>query len=372
MMRFPPRQGSGGELRRLLNAAVGTGQRRCCHTPTGLLLFSLLLFAAAIAASGSADDALLIVEKHIKSCLGDHCGNLKTAVNNKARVGLLAPPASGMEVVWSVLRSVRLANGFIVPKASKKRRPGSEAVVETTSPGGEPQLSVGADVDLLLSTHVPPYGYGRNHGWTKIVRLYRDVADHAYSVLAPATNGAVDTALVDAQTRLLVRWHCRLSHVAAHTKMLSGTFTTSSFPFSGSSCHFHKAISRPPPSVCGRLGAAARGGIGASVVLRRRERGPHGRGRRRRRPRRGPLGPRIPALANPGRGERQTGGGRRGGVGVADVGPLATLAVPRFSPDLRHGYQPGPGPGRAAGAAARARRVRGQLQRPERHLLGEV
>ena len=182
-----------------------------------MLSHTALLLALAVLYSAGADDTLLSIEKHIKSCLGDHCGNFKTS-SDKARIGLLAPPHAGMDVVWGVLRSVHAVNGFVVSKASKKRRSGG-TVVESTSTGGEPQLSVGADVDLVWSTHVPPYGYGRNHGWTKIVRLYRDTADHAYSLLQ--ATGSVDAALVEAQTRLLVRWHCRLSHVAAHTKMLS-------------------------------------------------------------------------------------------------------------------------------------------------------
>lgn len=38
---------------------------------------------------------------------------------------------------------------------------------------------------FLESTHVPTYGYGKNHGWTRIVRLVDDVALQAYRDIEP-------------------------------------------------------------------------------------------------------------------------------------------------------------------------------------------
>ena len=72
-------------------------------------------------------------------------------------------------------------------------------------------------IDLTHTTNVPPYGYGKNHGWSRIVRLSRDVFDHALEL----TNATTDPQLLGLQVKQIVRWHCRLSHVAAHTKLLT-------------------------------------------------------------------------------------------------------------------------------------------------------
>jgi hypothetical protein len=110
-------------------------------------------------------------------------------------IGLLSPPKSGADIIWSILQQVKNAGGF--KKSNKKQRKGpSDVSVDTgstTSSGHEPQLILGDGIVLVLSTHVPPYGYGRNHGWSKIVRLYTDVVDHTLAIL---TNDGTDPALV--------------------------------------------------------------------------------------------------------------------------------------------------------------------------------
>lgn len=91
--------------------------------------------------------------------------------------------------------------------------------------GGTTALKT-AKVDLIRSHRVPVYGYGKSHGWTKIIRLVTlPIGVGAYdepefSSVAEKHHGGSDndaTLLV----RQIVRWQCRLSHVAAHTALIT-------------------------------------------------------------------------------------------------------------------------------------------------------
>lgn len=42
----------------------------------------------------------------------------------------------------------------------------------------------GKDVEVVLDSHVPAYGYGKNHGWSRIVRIVRPLSQHAVSILS--------------------------------------------------------------------------------------------------------------------------------------------------------------------------------------------
>ena len=77
--------------------------------------------------------------------------------------------------------------------------------------------------ELIETSHVPPYGYGKTHGLTKIIRL---VTSPLMTQGADFMRGSDNVGLQDLKqvVRQLVRWHCRLSHVAAHTAMLTVTF----------------------------------------------------------------------------------------------------------------------------------------------------
>ena len=72
---------------------------------------------------------------------------------------------------------------------------------------------------LELNSHVPAYGYGKNHGWSRIVRFVSKVPEHSYALLSRQENPRKDKYA--RQIKQIVRWHCRLNHVAAHTAMLS-------------------------------------------------------------------------------------------------------------------------------------------------------
>ena len=67
-------------------------------------------------------------------------------------------------------------------------------------------------VEWIQTAHAPPYGYGKNHGYTRIVRL----ALPLLSSVAASSQGNAAESLAQH-----VRWHCRVSHVAAHTAQLT-------------------------------------------------------------------------------------------------------------------------------------------------------
>eukprot|EP01041_Mallomonas_annulata_P007460 gene7460-15265_t len=127
----------------------------------------------------------------IRSCLGPECFDARPQGSSLDRVGILALPGSGVQVILVVLR-----------KAIRNSKPKTE---------------------IILDSHVPAYGYGKNHGWSRIVRISRGVIPHAYSLLKGIHhNGSnIPSSAFVLQVRQLARWHCRLSHVAAHTKMLT-------------------------------------------------------------------------------------------------------------------------------------------------------
>ena len=112
------------------------------------------------------------------------------------------------------------------------------------------------DIDIIITSHVPVYGYGKSHGYTKLIRLAMlplplAVNDAYYYSMNELTDDNesnnnndsfviqnLDAALDETKfkyttkpssqtigsiTELLMRWHCRLSHVSAHTAELTLT-----------------------------------------------------------------------------------------------------------------------------------------------------
>ena len=82
-------------------------------------------------------------------------------------------------------------------------------------------------IKVIETSHVPPYGYGKSHGLTKIVKfmpqpVLLQVIDAFKALLGPKQSIETIT-LEDLQVGLLqiMRFHCRLSHVAAHTASFS-------------------------------------------------------------------------------------------------------------------------------------------------------
>jgi hypothetical protein len=137
-------------------------------------------------------------ESTLRSCLGSSCFDEKVNLLDNSgkkidRIGLLSPSLSGGETLMKIL------NRAVDPKQMSK-------------------------INLISETNVPAYGYGKNHGWSRIIRLVRNILPHAMSLSSIASHDEFDIAtpiVLDLQVRQLIRWHCRLSHVAAHTKMLT-------------------------------------------------------------------------------------------------------------------------------------------------------
>mmetsp|Transcript_24684 Transcript_24684/g.88210 ORF Transcript_24684/g.88210 Transcript_24684/m.88210 type:complete len:231 (+) Transcript_24684:1-693(+) len=105
---------------------------------------------------------------------------MPAGAKHKARVALLAPPGVFGEALWAFVADCQLkARAF--------------------------------EVELVPTSHAPAYGYGKNHGWTRIVRIVLPLVPS----VAAVEEHRSDTLLQ------LVRWHCRISHVAAHTALLT-------------------------------------------------------------------------------------------------------------------------------------------------------
>ncbi|GAX16528.1 hypothetical protein FisN_7Lh250 [Fistulifera solaris] len=83
------------------------------------------------------------------------------------------------------------------------------------------------NLELIFRTHVPPYGYGKTHGLTQVIRfipqpLLLQVTDALQSLLQHGETHAIITLSdLKAGLRQILRFHCRLSHLAAHTALLS-------------------------------------------------------------------------------------------------------------------------------------------------------
>jgi hypothetical protein len=86
------------------------------------------------------------------------------------------------------------------------------------------------DIDIITTSHVPPYGYGKTHGLTKLVRLVPqpltlEVTDALQTILEPGeSHKNITLQDLKAATRQILRFHCRISHVSAHTATLSIPF----------------------------------------------------------------------------------------------------------------------------------------------------
>lgn len=83
------------------------------------------------------------------------------------------------------------------------------------------------DLEIIVRTHVPPYGYGKTHGLSNVIRIIPQpvllqVTDALQSLLTHGETHAVITLQdVKAALRQILRFHCRISHLSAHTALLS-------------------------------------------------------------------------------------------------------------------------------------------------------
>jgi len=136
--------------------------------------------------------------KTIKSCNnnesngGKKCKERKVqglnSIGKVTRVGIMAPPSDIADSFFDLIK---------------------EAVDTNLSPNNEKIL-------LERETHVPPYGYGGNHGWSKVVRLLLPLK---LSLTDTCDKNNVIPSL--GVLKQIIRWHCRLSHFSAHTPLLT-------------------------------------------------------------------------------------------------------------------------------------------------------
>lgn len=98
-------------------------------------------------------------ESTLRGCLGPNCFDedvFQPDGSKSARVGMLAPFNSGGEDILRVLLHL-----MEKPNAASK-----------------------SQIHLIHETHVPAYGYGKNHGWSRIIRLVRKIVPHTLSLSA--------------------------------------------------------------------------------------------------------------------------------------------------------------------------------------------
>jgi hypothetical protein len=101
---------------------------------------------------------------------------------------------------------------------------------DVVDPNDDESGSDGPKLELIKTSHVPPYGYGKTHGFTKILRftvmpLSLAALDLVLAEIEKSHISKDTVSFSDVQQALkqLIRWHCRLSHVAAHTALMTTT-----------------------------------------------------------------------------------------------------------------------------------------------------
>jgi hypothetical protein len=148
--------------------------------------------------------------KTLKSCLpsekGDKC---KTFVaESTERIAILAPPGQTTTQLLKLIRSV-------VAKGQKEKG------------------STTQQLEIIPTTHMAPYGYGKTHGYTRMIRVVpqpllvgatdsllaavKEMA--AQSSSSSAAVGDITVEDIKASLRQQIRYHCRLNHISAHTAL---------------------------------------------------------------------------------------------------------------------------------------------------------
>jgi hypothetical protein len=96
-------------------------------------------------------------------------------------------------------------------------------------------------IEVIVNHHVPVYGYGKSHGFSKLIRitlplplaimdafLYEKLREETQDSAVEALDSSMlKRELIPTKSeiasiiKLVMRWQCRLSHVSAHTSMIS-------------------------------------------------------------------------------------------------------------------------------------------------------
>ena len=98
----------------------------------------------------SVHSASLLMERSIRNCLGQNCFDEKPSHSPSFEIGMLGLPCSGSVNYYNMTTS-------LMP------------VMDNTA--------------LVQSTHVPPYGKGKTHGWSRIIRLFVSPIHQALHVM---------------------------------------------------------------------------------------------------------------------------------------------------------------------------------------------
>ena len=102
------------------------------------------------------DEIIGQYESTFRNCLGPNCFDEKVIYKGDKhvhRIGFLALPNSGADTIYN----------FVSQFMGKRK--------------------LDSGIDLILESNVPAYGYGKNHGWSRIVRVRRRLIPHALSLL---------------------------------------------------------------------------------------------------------------------------------------------------------------------------------------------
>ena len=140
--------------------------------------------------------------------------DLHTKSKQIQRIAILAPPGDLSGSLINRVRQIVDEYNQLVTSS------------QTTIPTGENYIPM----ELIVTSHIPPYGYGKTHGYTKIIRLIPEpllleVTDAMTALLRPGESHTLITLLdVQQALRQILRYHCRLNHLSAHTAILSIKF----------------------------------------------------------------------------------------------------------------------------------------------------
>jgi hypothetical protein len=105
----------------------------------------------------------MLFQSTIRNCLGKKCFD---SDGDNDRVGVLATPFSGSDVLQEIIT-----------------------------------LLTGNNNRLIFSTNVPAYGYGKNHGWSRIIRIIRSPVLQTLHILEKKIDSEKKVQIYDAQVK---------------------------------------------------------------------------------------------------------------------------------------------------------------------------
>jgi hypothetical protein len=82
-------------------------------------------------------------------------------------------------------------------------------------------------LEIVPTTHIAPYGYGKTHGYTRLIRIVPQpllvgTTDTLIAAIKEVDDNEAKHVTLDdikASLRQQIRYHCRLNHISAHTAL---------------------------------------------------------------------------------------------------------------------------------------------------------